>query len=582
MKHPTAASPCRKRCWIAMPALLVLAASVRADGPIVLRNVTDQSGVAFQHTDGSSGRRYIVETLASGLATFDYDGDGLVDIYFLNGRPLRGTRAESPSKNRLYRNIGGFRFVDVTEQAGVGDAGYGLGVAVGDYDNDGLPDIYLSNYGPNVLYRNNGDGTFTNVAKQTGTVAADPTKVGAGVCFLDADGDGQLDLFVGNYVRMSCDKPVTNSWRGVSIYASPERFPALTPAFYLNRGNGAFIDAGRKSGIGGHIGPGMGTICADFDNDGDTDILVGNDGGPGNFLFRNDGAGRFEEIATPCGIAFSGAGLAHGSMGIDCADYDNDGWLDFFITAYQREPATLFRNLGGGLFDDATSVTGAGQGSLNQVKWGCGFVDFDNDGYRDIFLVCGHLLDNVALIDDTTSYAARPVLLRNDGRGRFVNVSDISGDGLSVASVGRGAAFDDLDNDGRIDVVILNSRRPATILRNVTENGNHWLQLRLRGVKTNRDGVGARVKVRAGDLVQIDEVHSGRGYQSHFGSRLHFGLGKRSRVDRIEVHWIGGGVDVFENIEVDRLMTLTEGGGIAKRETPPASERRPGILRSER
>jgi hypothetical protein len=555
MKHPTAASPCRKRCWIAMPALLVLAASVRADGPIVLRNVTDQSGVAFQHTDGSSGRRYIVETLASGLATFDYDGDGLVDIYFLNGRPLRGTRAESPSKNRLYRNIGGFRFVDVTEQAGVGDAGYGLGVAIGDYDDDGLPDIYVSNYGPNVLYRNNGDGTFRDVTRRARVERGDT--VGAGVNFLDCDGDGHLDLFVANYVIFTYENHVVRRTAGHPHYAGPMAFPPQPSVLYRNQGDGTFTDVTRDSGIGAHAGSGMGTVCLDFDSDGQTDIFVGNDARE-NFLYHNLGGWKFEEVGLAAGVAYNGIGTSVASMGADCGDYDNDGRLDIFVTDYQRQVPVLYRNLGG-VFEDVAAQAGAGQGVFNNVKWGCGLVDFDNDGYKDIFIGCGHIYDNVELIDDTTSYAARPVLLRNDGRGRFVNVSDISGDGLKTKVVARGIAFDDLDNDGRIDVVIVSSRRPPVILRNVTENANHWLQLRLRGVKTNRDGVGARVKVRAGDLVQIDEVHSGRGYQSHFGSRLHFGLGKRSRVDRIEVHWIGGGVDVFENIEVDRLLTITEG-----------------------
>jgi hypothetical protein len=306
----------------------------------------------------------------------------------------------------------------------------------------------------------------------------------------------------------------------------------------------------------------MGIICADYDNDGDTDIFVGNDGGPGNFLFRNDGGGKFVQVADLSGVAYEAGGAAHGSMGVDGADYDQDGRLDFYVTAYQRQLATLFKNLGGGLFDDVTRQTGAGQGSLNQVKWGCGFVDLDNDGLKDIFLACGHLIDNVERFDDSTSYLACPVLLRNIGHGAFANVSETGGDGLRLKSVGRGVVFDDLDNDGRIDVVILNSRRPATVLRNVSPAGNHWLQLQLRGVKTNRDGVGARVRVAAAGLVQIDEVHSGRGYQSHFGSRLHFGLGRRDRVDRVEVRWIGGGVDVFENLSADRLVTLIEGEGM--------------------
>jgi hypothetical protein len=542
--------------------MAVACCSASAEGPIVLRNVTAETGITFQHSDGSSGRRYIVETVASGLATFDYDGDGLIDIYFVTGTPLQGAPADVLPANRLYRNLGHFKFLDVTEKAGVGRSGYGLGVCIGDYDGDGHPDIYLSNFGPNVMYRNQGDGTFRDVTRQTGTAAASPTKVGAGPGFLDADGDGELDLFVANYLEFSYDKHVPNVWKGVPIYVGPERYPPLPPVLFRNGGDGTMADVSKDSGVGAHRGPGMGIICADYDNDGDTDIFVGNDGGPGNFLFRNDGGGKFVQVADLSGVAYEAGGAAHGSMGVDGADYDQDGRLDFYVTAYQRQLATLFKNLGGGLFDDVTRQTGAGQGSLNQVKWGCGFVDLDNDGLKDIFLACGHLIDNVERFDDSTSYLACPVLLRNIGHGAFANVSETGGDGLRLKSVGRGVVFDDLDNDGRIDVVILNSRRPATVLRNVSPAGNHWLQLQLRGVKTNRDGVGARVRVAAAGLVQIDEVHSGRGYQSHFGSRLHFGLGRRDRVDRVEVRWIGGGVDVFENLSADRLVTLIEGEGM--------------------
>jgi hypothetical protein len=558
--HPVTASP-RRLVVLAILALLALPAPARPQGPIVLRDVTAQTGIAFRHSDGSSGRRYIVETVASGLATFDYDGDGLIDIYFLTGTPLLGTPADPNVKNRLYRNLGGLKFIDVTDKAGVGASGYGLGVCVGDYDNDGFPDIYLSNFGPNVMYRNNGDGTFSDVTRRTGTVAGGKTKVGAGACFLDFDGDGQLDLFVAHYLDFWFDKHVKNVWKGVPIYVGPERYPHLPPNLFRNNGDGTFSDVSRASGLAAYPGPGMGIVAADYDNDGNTDIFVGNDGGPGNFLFHNQGNGKFVEVGGTSGVAYEAGGGAHGSMGVDCGDYDGDGRLDFYVTAYQRQLATLFQNLGHGLFDDVTRQTGAGLGSLQQVKWGCGFVDFDNDGYKDLFLACGHLIDNVELFDDSTSYLACPVLLRNTGHGTFVNVSETSGDGLRVKSVGRGVAFDDLDNDGRVDVVILNSRRPPTILRNESATGNHWLEVRLRGVKSNRDGVGARVRVAAGELVQIDDVHSGRGYQSHFGSRLHFGLGPHRRVDRLEVRWIGGGVDLLEDLPADRLITLTEGDG---------------------
>jgi hypothetical protein len=302
----------------------------------------------------------------------------------------------------------------------------------------------------------------------------------------------------------------------------------------------------------------MGTVCADYDDDGDTDVFVANDFCE-NFLFQNDGAGRFKEVGLISGTAYDGTGQEQGSMGVDCGDCDNDGLLDFYQTSYQGQLALLYRNLGNGLFEDATLATGAGDGTLAQVTWGVGIVDFDNDGDRDIFVACGHLQDNVEQFDDTTAYLARNILLMNTGHGQFVNVSDQCGDGLQVRRSSRGAAFDDLDNDGDVDVVILNSRCEPTILRNDSPNRHHWIQVRLQGTKTNRDGVGARVKVVAGELSQVDEVHSGRGYQSHYGMRLHFGLADHQRVDRIEVRWIGGGVDVVENVAVDRIVTIREG-----------------------
>lgn len=531
-----------------------------AVGPILLREITKQTGIDFQHTDGSSGRLYIVETVASGMATFDYDCDGLVDIYFLNGAPLCEAEPTTAPKNRLYHNLGKWRFADVTDQAGVNDTSYSLGVAIGDYDADSYPDIYVSNFGANVMYRNNGDGTFIDTTHRTGTAAAHDQKVGAGASFLDMDGDGDLDLFVANYLGFSCDMAVSHSLRGVPIYPDPSRFPPWPSNVFRNNGDGTFTDVSDSCGVAASHGRGMGIVCADYDNDGDTDAFVNNDGAPGNFLFRNDGTGRFEEVGTLSGTTYDAAGLAHGSMGVDCGDFDNDGLLDFYVTSYQRQLATLYRNLGDGLFDDVTQPTGAGLGSLNQVTWGCSLVDLDNDGHKDIFFACGHLIDNIDSLDDSTSYEAAPVVLRNLGNGRFADVSRQSGDGLRKKSVGRGAAFDDLDNDGRIDVVISNSRRPPTVLRNESNTGNHWIQLHLVGTKSNCGGVGARVALTAGDLKQYDEVHSGRGYQSHYGSRLHFGLGAHDRVDRLEVRWVGGGVDVLTDIPADRRITIREGG----------------------
>jgi hypothetical protein len=409
-------------------ASLLIAWTAHGQSPIVLRNVTPETGIRFRHNDGSSGRRYIAENMTAGLALFDYNGDGRIDVYLLNGAPLPGADVPVAPRNALYRNDGSWRFTDVTDEAGVGDRGHGLGA-----------------------------------------------------------------------------------------------------------------------------------VAADYDNDGDTDLFVCNDV-MGNFLFENDGNGEFEEVGLIAGVAYNYSGTWLGSMGVDCGDYDNDGLLDFFMTDYQAEMPALYRNSGQGFFEDVTLEARAGINAFPHVNWGTAFVDFDNDGDRDLFIACGHLQDNIELRDDTTAYRARNILLLNTGDGRFDDVSETSGEGLDVVGSSRGAAFDDLDNDGDVDAVILNAREAPTVLRNESNNDHHWLQVRLQGTKTNRDGLGARVKVVAGDLVQIDEVHSGRGYQSHYGTRLHFGLGNRDSVDRIEVRWIGGGVDVHENVEVDRLLTVTEGG----------------------
>ncbi len=532
-------------------------------GPILLHDVTPQTGITFQHTDGSTGRRYIVETVSSGLATFDYDLDGLMDIYFVNGAAIPGVGSPQPPRNQLYRNIGDWRFVEVTGTAGVGDTRHGLGATIGDYNNDGYPDIYVSNIGENVLYRNNGDGTFDDVSQRTGTAVSDNIRVGAGVCFLDLEGDGDLDLFVANYLQFSPDKSSTNLWRGQQIYAGPERFPPYPCVLLRNNGDETFTDVSKEAGVAQYPGYGMGITCGDFDQDGATDVFVGNDGGPGNFLFFNDGKGVFEEAGMLTGVAYSGAGLAHGSMGADCGDFDNDGLLDLFVTSYQRQLATLFRNVDHRRFEDVTQQTGAGIASFNQVTWGCGLVDLDNDGLRDIFYACGHLIDNIDDLDDSTSYLAQPVVMRNTSGGRFVNVTASAGAGVQKKSVGRGAAFEDFDNDGDLDVAINNSRQTPTVLRNDSLGDPHWLEIRLVGRRSNRDGVGAQVRVTASDHQQIDEVHSGRAFQSHFGTRLHFGLGSTDVVDQIEIRWIGGGIEIWEDVPANTSIVLVQESGKA-------------------
>jgi hypothetical protein len=543
------------RLIVVFPALLCIWICALADGAIVFSDVTKETGITFIHTDGSSGQRYIVESVSSGLVLFDYDRDGDVDIYFLNGAALKGTKYDRAPENELYRNEGGWKFTNVTGRAGVGDTGFGLGATAGDYDNDDDLDIYINNYGPNVLYRNNGDGTFSDVTSQAGV--ANGHKVGAAAHFLDMDKDGDLDLFVANYLDFTYENHMIRTSKGTPKYAGPMDFPPMPNDLYRNNGDGTFTDVSVESGIAEHKGWGMGGVCSDFDNDGDTDVYIANDV-YANFLFENDGTGRFEEIGLIAGLAYDLHGDDQGSMGVDCGDYDNDGRLDFYQTSYAEELTALYRNLGDGMFEDATMVTGAGTGTMGYVTWGNSLVDFDNDGDRDIFVACGHLQDNVELYNNSTTTLCPNIILMNTGDGKFVDVSDKGGDGMKVKLRSRAAGFDDLDNDGDVDVVILNSRREPTILRNDLTAKNHWLQIRLKGVKTNRDGIGARVKVVSGGLILIDEVHSGRGYQSHYGMRLHFGLGNRNKVDRIEVRWIGGGVDTVDNIDADQLVTITE------------------------
>ncbi len=541
-----------------MALMFVLTSWACGEGPIVLRDVTEQTGIDFKHTDGSSGQRYICENMTAGLALFDYNGDGRLDVYLLNGAPLPGTQAEKLPTNRLFRNDGAWKFTDVTDGSGVGDTGYGLGATAGDYDNDGDQDLYISNFGPNVLYQNNGDGTFSNVTAAAGVENGE--RFGAGVCFLDMDGDGDLDLYAANYILFSCDMHIPHTIMGIPSYRAPHHYEPDPDTLYRNNGDGTFADVSETSGVAACAGTGMGMVCADYDNDGDTDVIVCNDV-MANFVFENVGSGKFEEVGLITGMAHDASGGWLSSMGVDCADYNNDGLLDFFMTDYQGEMPILYENSGQGFFEDATFRARAGIKAFPHVNWGTGFADFDNDGDRDLFIACGHLQDNIRLRDDTTDYDVRNILLLNDGAGKFRDISAEAGDGMSPKFSSRGTGFGDLDNDGDMDAVILNSRREPTILRNDSPNDHHWVQIRLQGAKTNRDGVGAKVTVVAGDLTQVDEVHSGRGFQSHSGSLLHFGLRQGEQIDRIEVRWIGGDVDVFRDVDVDQFVTLVEGAG---------------------
>lgn len=550
------AQPIHHWQWSSLAAWLLLSlpgltsAQTPPACPINLVDVTRDTGIDFVHNHGGRNQGYIVEGMSTGIATLDYDNDGFVDIYFLNGAPLKGTTVAAPLRNRLYRNRGDWTFEDVTEAAGVGDEGYALGVAVADYDGDGYQDIYVNNFGVNVLYRNLGDKTFADVTQAAGV--GNGNRVGAGAAFLDIERDGDLDLYVANYVDFSYSNHVPIVIDGVQYQAGPQYYDSVPDTLFRNDGQGKFVDITHEAGIDAVAGPGMGLVCADLDNDHDTDIYVCNDGQP-NHLWLNHGDGKFEESAVLTGAAYDFLGKANSSMGVDCADFDQDGLLDLFVTAYQAEMPVLYRNLGG-LFEDATNSARITPQLYPHVNWGTAFVDFDNDGDRDLFIACGHF-DRVEQIDDRTSQKMHNYVLMNHD-GKFVDVSEQCGVGMRVAESSRGAALEDFDNDGYMDVVIVNSGGAPTLLRNAAQTSHHWVQFDLEQDGLNRDAIGARVSLGEGETLQIAEVMSGRGYQSHFGKRLHFGLGP-SAADFVTVHvrWPDGG-ESDHQVEVDTISTI--------------------------
>ncbi len=538
--------------------LLISTDRVRAQSAMHFVDQTADSGIDFQHVDGGSGARYIVEYISAGVAALDFDGDGLTDLYFLNGGALPGSHHNPTPTNRLYKNLGGFRFQDVTSQAGVGDDGHGLGVAAADVDGDGDQDLFVNNFGPNVLYLNQGDGTFAVSPDNDKLKCAE--RVGAGVSFLDIDADGVVDLFVANYVDFSFESPVTRQFRGHSIYPSPQDFAPVADRLFHGQGDGNFKDISQSSGLSDVAGTGMGCLVTDFDKDGDSDIFVCNDV-MANFLLENDGSGNFAEIGLLSGAAFDFAGVPQGSMGVAGGDVDLDGHVDLLVTSYQEEAAVLYRNSGAGYFEDLTVKAGELRHTVPDVTWGVGLCDFDLDGDLDAFMASGHLMDNVSQTDDTQTYAARNFVFENDGQGSFTNVTDQAGPGLDSIAVSRGTVQTDLDNDGDIDVVVLNSNASPRLLENRTQANHHWLQLELHGTSATRDGLGAAVTVVAGDFHLVQEVYSGSGYQSHSGRRLCFGLGDETGSVTVDVRWLDAPAERFENLPVDQLHVLIQGQG---------------------
>ena len=534
--------------------------------------VASQVGLDFKHFNGAGGNFYIPEIVGSGAALFDYDGDGDLDVYLVQGTMLEP--GKSPSQawfppgpgwrpgHRLYRNElvpgGRLKFREVTAEAGVGSVSYGMGVAVGDYDNDGDLDLYLTNYGPNLLYRNNGDATFTLMEG----MGAEDSRWTTSAAFLDHDRDGDLDLFVTNYGNFTVkgNNPCHNKM-GLRDYCGPSGYRPIPDRLFRNERGRQFVDVTEDAGLGAAFGTGLGVICADFNGDGWTDIYVANDRTP-NQLWLNRGNGSFEEAGLFSGTAFNVDGNAEASMGVTAADFNNDGSEDLFMTHLTEETHTLYLNDGAGGFSDQTSRFGLTRVD-NYTGFGTRWFDYDNDGHLDLFMANGAV--RMTRLAEPTDYAYDQInqLFHNDGEGNYRETTAEAGAALQLSEVSRGAAFGDMDNDGDVDILVTNNNGPVRLLLNETGSRRHWLQVRLEGMRSNRFGVGARVGVqRRGKRTLWRRAHTDGSYLNANDHRVHFGLGEDREVEAVIVHWPGGGSEIWEGVEADRLVTLREGSGI--------------------
>ena len=520
--------------------------------PIRFRNVAEQAGLNFMVDNHPTADKHLVETMTGGVAAFDYDSDGLTDIFFANGAETPSLRKTSPKyHNRLYRNLGNMKFRDVTTTAGLQGMGYSMGAAAGDFNNDGHPDLFVPGAFSNLLYRNTGKGRFEEITAGAG-IKSDRWSVAAG--WFDYDNDGFLDLFVVNYLQWS---PENNLYCGdnakkLRTYCHPKYYEGQANTLYRNKGDGTFENVSTASGIGAQIGKGMSVAFADYDQDGHIDIFVTNDTEP-NFLFRNEGDGRFEEVALEAGPALTDDGRSVSAMGVDFRDYDNDSLPDIIFTALVGETFPVFHNEGGGVFRDTTYGTKVGRLSARLAGWSVGLADFNNDGWKDIFTANAHVTDNIEKFS-TEKYRQANAVWANAGDGTFEDMSIVSGESFQVRRAHRGSAFADFNNDGRIDVVVSSLGEPAEIWENVSEPARHWIRLRLQGTTSNRDGIGARVSVDG----QHNQMTSSVGYSSSSLVGVHFGLGDRERASRIEILWPSGSRQILENVAADQVLTAVE------------------------
>jgi len=532
-------------------------------------DVAPQAGLTLPNVWGGVERkRSIIETKGSGVAFFDFDNDGWIDIYLTNGNRLDAhwDPGKAPTSH-LYKNNRDGTFTDITEKSGLGRAGWQTGVCVGDYDNDGWDDLFCCFWGHNILFRNNGNGTFTDVTKKAG-LYQEKIRWGAGCTFLDYDRDGHLDLFVCNYIKLEPDQISSPSdttycqWKGIPIMCGPRGMPADTNILYHNNGDGTFTDVSEKSGI---LKPGprysITAVSYDFDNDGWPDIYIAVDSEP-SILFKNNHDGTFTDIGVMAGCAYNDDGHEQAGMGVAVADYDCDGWFDIFKTNFADDTCNLYHNNGDGTFSDVSFASGVGVNN-RYVAWGCGFIDYDNDGWKDIIQINGHVYPEVDKYNFGETFKNPRIVYKNLGNGRFQDVSAESGPGISERFSSRGAAFGDYNNDGAMDVLVLNLNDPPSLLRNQGGNRQHWIALKLIGTKCNRTAIGARVRVITGKHVQMDEVHGGTSVMSQSDLRLHFGLGKIEVIDTIEVKWpTTQKFEKFAQVKANQILTIREGAGI--------------------
>lgn len=542
--------------------------SMQQPEPVQFIDVARRSGITFQHDNAASPEKYLIETMGSGCAWIDYNQDGLLDLYLVNGASTSAYAPKTTLRSALYRNNGDGTFIDVTARAGVEAQGlFGMGVAAGDYDNDGFPDLFVLGYGKCILYHNNGDGTFTDVTARAGV--ENTGRWGSSAAWFDYDNDGHLDLVIANYVDWSPERNFYCGDRGPGLrsYCHPDDYNGEPPTLYHNNGNGTFSDVSRSSGVGLKSGNGLGVVTFDYDNDGWQDIFIANDHMP-NFLFHNNRDGTFRETGYEAGVAVSGDGVFEAGMGVDAADIRGNGRLDIAVTHLDTQLARLYENHGDGTFDDTTLRSKIGYATFHMSGFGVRFMDYDNDGKRDLFMANGHVLDNIQRYHAETQYAEPKLMFRNLGNGVFENISDQLGTDFSAPKVSRGAAIGDFDNDGQLDILINNNGQPPQLLRNDGGNSSHWLQILLIGTKSNRDAVGSRVKVIAGDLILYEQRKGGMSYQSSQDPRLHFGLGSRARVDGIEILWPSGIVTKVGALKADQIIAVKEGVGVVDRPFP--------------